>query len=235
MERNFERLTHVAIFDAHTIIEAGARDCKESVLFSQAYPHAEIYAFECNSETLPACRARAKGRIHLIEKALSDKTGMVAFYPIDTERTVAGTDGSPGASSMFKLRLAVSGSSIKTRIKFMLGRLHEIYYQREVMVDSLTLEGFMKKEHIDTIDILWLDAQGSELSILRGLGERIRDVLYIHTEVEFDEMYQGQPLFKEVDAFLLSHGFRFLEFTDRSKSFGDALYISTDPKMIQHT
>ena len=33
--------------------------------------------------------------------------------------------------------------------------------------------------------------------------------LVVYTEVEFVEMYAGQPLFAEVDTFLQPHGFMF--------------------------
>lgn len=56
-------------------------------------------------------------------------------------------------------------------------------------------------------DYLKLDVQGAELMVLQGATRVLRDVLVIHTEVEFIPMYRGQPLFAEVDAFLRSQGF----------------------------
>jgi hypothetical protein len=72
---------------------------------------------------------------------------------------------------------------------------------------------------------MWLDAQGAELSILQGLGERLRDVKIVQCEVEFKEMYAGQPLWPEVHRFMITNGFCFHGFHDRNEWFADAIYV----------
>jgi hypothetical protein len=42
---------------------------------------------------------------------------------------------------------------------------------------------------------------------MRHAEARLRDMLVIHTEVEFLPMYVDQPLFSDVDQFLRQHGF----------------------------
>lgn len=63
-----------------------------------------------------------------------------------------------------------------------------------------------------TVDYLKLDVQGYELAVLKGAEALLKNVLVIHTEVEFAEMYQNQPLFAEVDQFLRAAGFSFHRF-----------------------
>lgn len=62
---------------------------------------------------------------------------------------------------------------------------------------------------ITAMDMLKVDVQGLELAVLRG-GERLlRDAVVVQCEVEFVQMYQGQPLFADVDAELRRQGFCF--------------------------
>lgn len=61
-------------------------------------------------------------------------------------------------------------------------------------------------------DFLKLDVQGFELLVLKGATQVLRDCLVVHTEVEFVEMYEKQPLFAEVDQHLRGAGFVFHRF-----------------------
>lgn len=70
---------------------------------------------------------------------------------------------------------------------------------RAVTLDQLHRE----KEICDDPDFLKLDVQGAELDILKGGKELItKHAIGIEVEVEFHELYQGQPLFSDVDSFI---------------------------------
>lgn len=59
------------------------------------------------------------------------------------------------------------------------------------------------------VDFIKIDVQGSELPIFENGRQVLANTLVIHTEVEFVELYKGQPLFADVDRFLRSQGFQF--------------------------
>jgi FkbM family methyltransferase len=91
-------------------------------------------------------------------------------------------------------------------------------------------------------DVIKVDTQGTELEVLRGMGELLDDVLAVELEVEFVPQYQEQALFADVDAFMREQGFllRGIRRTywrakgTHQHSFGgqlihgDALYIRPD-------
>lgn len=62
---------------------------------------------------------------------------------------------------------------------------------------------------IDSVDFIKIDVQGSELPIFRHALRALSQALVIQTEVEFVELYKGQPMFADVDIFLRSQGFQF--------------------------
>ena len=74
------------------------------------------------------------------------------------------------------------------------------------------LDTWAKSANIAPIDFLKLDVQGAELDILTGAGDRLDACLGVEAEVAFSPMYDGQPLFADVDQFLRKRGFTFWRF-----------------------
>ncbi len=94
------------------------------------------------------------------------------------------------------------------------------------------------------IDFLKIDVQGGSLAVLEGASHSLARTLVCHVEVEFAEVYQGEPLFAEIDRFMRAQGFGLLDFAhlgrQRYKTFdssatyffhagrllwGDAIYV----------
>jgi len=219
MERNLQRLVKFAasLFrdqPVEVLVEVGARDCRETLGFRASFPQALIVAFECNPRTLPQCREVIAGMrdAFLIEKAVSDHAGTVRFHPVEAARSAAGEMyENPGASSLFR-----------ADEQFSLER----YEQSSIWVEATTLADVMNARELSAIDLLWMDIQGAELLALKGLGKRLADVRLIHCEVEFEQIYAGQPLFPEIARFLNRRGFAFVGFTIYAKHSGDAVFVN---------
>jgi FkbM family methyltransferase len=81
-------------------------------------------------------------------------------------------------------------------------------------VDLSTLDHWMDEEGPTRIDALKLDTQGSELDILRGAVNSLERTRHVEVEVAFNELFEGGPLFGEVDAFLRAQGFALWRFRD---------------------
>jgi FkbM family methyltransferase len=77
-----------------------------------------------------------------------------------------------------------------------------------VEIETTTLDQFCDIENIKNIDFLQIDVQGADLDVLKGASSLLsKSVLGIQVEVEFVELYKGQPLFSDIDAFLRSQNF----------------------------
>jgi FkbM family methyltransferase len=68
-------------------------------------------------------------------------------------------------------------------------------------------------------DFLKVDVQGGEMLVFCGSTDVLKDVLVIHTEVEFVMLYKGQPLFSDIDAFLRGRGFQFHRMSITGRTF----------------
>ncbi len=129
-------------------------------------------------------------------------------------------------------------------------RFETVREVRVAVTDVTTLGDALRAHGIADPDFLKLDTQGSELAILQGAeGLLARHVVGIRVEVEFAELYAGQPLFADVDAFLRRAGFTlwdlrrfywkrklFTEFQGRGQLvFGDALYLKSEDAFFRDT
>lgn len=103
-----------------------------------------------------------------------------------------------------------------------------------------TLDMLIEEGLVNDPDFLKIDTQGSELKIMKGGSHSFMKRMFgAKVEVEFIRMYKGQPLFRDIDAFMAEQGFRLIDlkrnywkkkyFKDyKGKgplAFGDALYL----------
>lgn len=68
---------------------------------------------------------------------------------------------------------------------------------------------------IENIDFIKIDTQGSELNILNGCSETIKNVMGFEIEVSFIKIYKDQPLFSDVNDFMIKNNYQFMGFSDQ--------------------
>jgi FkbM family methyltransferase len=70
-----------------------------------------------------------------------------------------------------------------------------------------TIDSWAEQAGVEAIDALKVDVQGAELDVLRGAKRALGAVRVVETEVEFQELYRGQPVFTDVERFMRERGF----------------------------
>ena len=89
--------------------------------------------------------------------------------------------------------------------------------QLELLIDFPRLAAVVGREQIDThrlddlteidrVDLLKIDIQGGELSVLRAGQRALTDTVAVQTEVGFHRLYRDQPTFADVDLELRAMG-----------------------------
>lgn len=162
------------------IVEAGIHKGEDTRIFKQIWPEAVIYAFEPDPRNVKELRTNGVldiPGIHFSEFALSD---------------------SEGASSMFLSDMTSerwSASSSLNAPKEHLRHFPHINFDQKAKVRLTTLD----KELPDTtVDIIWLDVQGHELSVIRGGKSVLSRTKLLYLEYYNVEMYEGQPKVKDM-------------------------------------
>ena len=120
---------------------------------------------------------------------------------------------------------------------------------RTVRLEATTLDSALQTHGIREIDFLKIDTQGSALWVLEGGREALAGAYGVEVEAEFAPLYEGQPLFNEVDRFMRANGFEILDinrsYWKRHRGgacggqrgqlvFGDALYLRSPEQFVKH-
>jgi FkbM family methyltransferase len=81
----------------------------------------------------------------------------------------------------------------------------------EELVPMTTLDAFAADQDLEYLDYVKIDVQGSELDVIAGAGDVLsRGGFVVRSEVCFRPLYEGQPLFRDIDLALSGLGFTLL-------------------------
>lgn len=167
------------------IFDIGSYNGADAQAFKNRYPSGKVYAFEASSRNMRYFE-HLKNSIEVRHLALGDINGTVKFFP----SIGAGIDGSGS--------ILVPSDKMKTT--------HPQLQFDEEDVECMTIENFCKKESIDKIDCIYIDAQGAEYKILSNMGNLRPDCIFAET-CEY-EIYDGAGTLQNLDDLMFSMGYR---------------------------
>ncbi len=113
-------------------------------------------------------------------------------------RTVHRT-ANPGCSSLYRPEALLVDQ---------VPELKDITPTGALRVRTTTLDRWRRRSRWGPVDFIKADVQGAELDVLRGARATLRDVVLMELEVEFNAIYNNQPLFGAIDAFARGRGFQ---------------------------
>ena len=193
-----------------SILELGSRDAIDALKLSEYYK-CHVFAFECNPSSITVCNENIGNNpnITFIPYAVWNKSELISFFPMIE---VPGIFYNPGASSCFSVDREGH---------------HKTYIQTEITVQAIRLDEWLKNQGIDFVDMLCIDLQGATFQALEGMGEYLKDVKYIISEIEHKTIYSGEVLYSDIEKFLDRHGFQ-MYVGSINRFFGDYLFVRKD-------
>jgi FkbM family methyltransferase len=147
LDRNKDRFQNGVLFDI------GANHGAYAQFLAKLAPNARIFAFEPHPTTFGLLNAHMKPLpgVQSINRAVADKIGQLKLYDFRLE------DGSTQAS-LSESAVALYSSDII-----------------EHTVECTTIDAFMAEYGLDHIDLLKIDTEGHDLSVLMGAAKALRD------------------------------------------------------------
>lgn len=189
-----------------------------------ALKYLQVVGFEPDEREFANLKQKAAAYIKYLNTALHSQPLEIKFHLNRRQQT----------SSMFKPNRAFLD-------QFPESERFDIVGSVSIKTDSL--DGQLREAGISEGDFIKVDTEGSELFILQGAYETIKNNIFgMEVEVEFAPMHEGQPQFSDVDSFIRGQGFYLFDLKDyywkRSKGknlgktrgqiiFADALYLRT--------
>lgn len=157
-----------------------------------------------------------------LEKAQSDKA---TYFPV-----AIGPEG-PGTFYAHEFAVLSSLYKIDRPSADFLGR--QRWYEKtvtEIPMDLVTIDSI---EGMPKIDLLKMDLQGGELSVMQGGRDRLSDAVAVIPEVRFHRMYEGEPLWAELDLELRAQGFKLHKFlTQKALPVRNSQWRKLDRKSV---
>ena len=214
---HFIRLHNIS---PETILDIGSRDLMQSVEFRRFFPYSRIIAFEPNPDQFDICNSISQfAGIEFYPIAISKLDCEVDFYAVDKNCK----DPNVGASSLLSFSEDLHKQCIERH-----GEMR--VWANKIKVKSRNLDNILKEISASEAEVIWMDTQGSELEIIKSSPNTFSKTKIIHIESEFRTIYQDQPLYPEVKAYLESIGFKEIynrqPYKPEYKNFNDFNYPS---------
>ena len=191
-----------------TVIDVGSFTGGFAFAMRQMLPEAQIYSFEPLADSYEKLVRNLEryGNFQAFHTALGSSRGELTFWRNDFM-------ASSSALAMSDLH----------RQSF-----PETARAAAVQVPVTSLDDCLGQMQLAGKILLKLDVQGYELEVLRGGMRTLGRVDYILSEVSFQSLYEGQPLFGEVYEFLKSAGFAFAGDLETLASPTDGMILQAD-------
>jgi 2-O-methyltransferase len=180
--------------DSPVILEAGACDGTDTVMFAKHWPDATIYAFEPIPELFAETERRTSHlpQVRRYPLALSERTGSATMYVSEGEK---GNENRGDSSSLL------------TPAEH-LAEFPQVKFARSIVVQVMTIADWVRGEGAGRIDFMWLDMQGMELPALKAAGPVLATTRAICMEVARKELYAGCAMYDEIISWMRGQGFR---------------------------
>ncbi len=174
-------------FSIKTIIDVGASKGNSILEFHRLFPEATIYAFEPLRDCFNLIQQKTKdiSNLHIYNLALGDQAGEATIF----RSSYSGASSLRPMAELHKNLFPHTAGETSGNIK----------------ID--TLDNVLKSGNLADNILVKLDVQGYEDKVIKGGGNIIKRAKVVVCETSYQPLYEGQPLFADINNMLEDLGF----------------------------
>lgn len=193
---------YVDLNEIKNIFDIGSLNGIESVKFTEKLQNISVYTFEPNQESYNNVLISTEGinNISVHKLAVSDFNGTSDFFI---------TYENMGGSSLLEPKL-----------------LNKTGYQIcKTEVDVVKLSDWCPSNNVKSVDLMWMDTQGSELNIFKGMGDLLHGVKGVYVESSNIPYYHGAANKVDVIQYLSDYGLYLVHESYHDSYEGDFTFV----------
>ncbi|WP_443640357.1 FkbM family methyltransferase [Candidatus Njordibacter sp. Uisw_039] len=209
------------------IFDVGAHFGESVTFLKKVFPNSFIHSFEPDPDSFSVLTSSVTEKSQCFNIALSDIDGTACFY----RNSISHTNSLHKVNTDSKDSISIAKAIESGDLSFFEGFNHEI------SVPTVRLDTFTDANNIDVIDLLKIDVQGAECSVLKGGANALKKTKVLILEISFFDYYDIQTNFMDVEQIIYPLGFRLFTISEISNNpmngrtdWVEVIYINTNLK-----
>ena len=172
-----------------TIIDVGAHHGQSALYLRELFPGSAIHSFEPDPDSFRRLAGLGLADHHCAQIALSDHCGHVTFF----------RNGISHTNSLYRVNLESNDSIKLTEARRTGGNDFSRSLNQPFEVRCLTLDDYCAEAGIEHVDLLKIDVQGAEASVLRGGARTLKNTSAVVLEASFYDFYEHRTAISELE------------------------------------
>ena len=99
---------------------------------------------------------------------------------------------------------------------------------KKIKIETVLLKNYLTKNNLTHIDLICMDVEGVGLSVLKGLGDNIKNVKYIISECDYGFTRENEETFEDINTYLCVDDFKIIENKFKISILSDCLWINNN-------
>ena len=218
LQKGFNRskgLKHLIKAKDPIIFDIGANSGQSLIEFKSIWPNATVHSFEPQQE----CWEELEGRANHYKEGsvIVNRIGAGSIH--NDALTFYTHDITKGQSGFHRINTnSVDSMNLSEPLSQNQKKQYEKTLNHKRTVPIMRLDQYMSERNIRSASLIKIDTQGYEPEVLEGLGEMLRNVDVILTELMFYDFYERQLSFSDIEKFLIQAGYRLYDISHISKN-----------------